>query len=74
MGMGRDIGRGDDIEIVLVLLPFPDVVSRLEVEMGTEVQEIGISRHGGFLLLSVPDPIPSPMLRPITLLLKWWVL
>lgn len=72
--MARDIGRGGDIELELVLVPFPDVESRLVVEIGTEVQEIGMSRHCEFLLLSVPDPMPSPILRPITLLLKWWVL
>ena len=70
VGMGRDIGSGGDIEMGLVLMPLPDVVSKLDVEIGTEVQEMGISWP--CLLLSIPPgPIPSePILRPITLLLK----
>lgn len=71
VGMGRDIGSGGDI-LGLVLVPLPDEESKLDVEMGTEVQEMGISMPCWFLLLSIPPgPIPSgPILRPITLLLK----
>lgn len=43
VGMGRDIGSGGDIELGRVLVPLPDEVSKLDVEIGTEVQEIGIS-------------------------------
>ncbi|TNN49096.1 hypothetical protein EYF80_040701 [Liparis tanakae] len=76
VGMGRDMGSGGDMEQGLWLVPLPDEESILDVEMGTEVQEMGMSCICWFLLLSIiPGPIPSePMLRPITLLLKWWVL
>jgi len=53
VGMGRDIGSGGERELGLVLMPLPDVASKFDVEIGTEVHEMGISWTCWFLLLMI---------------------